>query len=506
MQASNRIIVNTLAQYCRTIINLLLSLYSARLVLDILGVEDFGIYSLVAGVVSMLSFLTNSLVTSTQRFLSVSQGTNNLERLKEVFCNSLVLHVVLGLIITLALECLTPLLFNGFLNIPDGRDTAAVIIYQQVIFMVYVSFIASPYRALLVSRENIVYTSIVDVLDGVLKLVLVIALIYLPYDKLVAYGWIMFAIRISNLLAFAIYTHFKYEECILPKVKYLKYSYVKELSSFTGWIMYSSGCIALRNQGFAIVLNKTLGTAINAAYGIGAQIAGMVSFVSSSFNNALAPQLMAAKGGGNSERMWQLSYIECKISFLLLAMVAIPTMFEMQALLELWLKEVPQSSMMFGCMFLSMQTIDLLTTGLGTVNRATGKIGMYTLATFTPKLFALPLCWIVLYFDYSLLYACLIVVLIETISMLLRIPMIRKAQGFNSWDFISNVILKVIPPVILSVLICVLITISVDSSFRFILTYMVAIPLFAFAVYKFSLNEVECNKLKSIVSALREKI
>lgn len=172
MRASNRIIVNTLAQYVRTIINLLLSLYSARLVLDILGVDDYGIYSLVAGVVSMLSFLTNSLVGSTQRFLSFCQGRGELERLQAVFSNSLLLHIALGLGITLTLESLAPFLFHGFLNIPEGREEAAVIVYQQVITMVYISFIAAPYRALLVSRENIVYTSLIDVLDGVLKVFL----------------------------------------------------------------------------------------------------------------------------------------------------------------------------------------------------------------------------------------------------------------------------------------------------------------------------------------------
>ena len=163
MQPSTRIIVNTLAQYGRTIINLILSLYSSRLVLNILGVNDFGIYSLVAGVVSMLSFIINSLVGSTQRFLSVAQGKGDKEELKSIFSNSVIVHLVLGLIVALILEACTPLLFNGFLNIPNGRENAAASIYQMVIIMVYISFIASPYRALLVSRENIVYTSIIDV-------------------------------------------------------------------------------------------------------------------------------------------------------------------------------------------------------------------------------------------------------------------------------------------------------------------------------------------------------
>ena len=211
MNSSNRILVNTLAQYVRTIINMVLSLYSSRLVLNILGVDDYGVYSLVAGVVSMLSFLTNSLVGSTQRFLSVSQGKDDLARLKEVFNNSLFLHIGLGSIVAIILFALTPFIFDGFLNIPTASIDAARDLYLLVVLMVTISFIASPYRALLVSHENIVYTSIIDVVDGILKVALVLLLPYVPMNKLLAYGLIMLIIQLFNLLAFLIYSHAMYE-------------------------------------------------------------------------------------------------------------------------------------------------------------------------------------------------------------------------------------------------------------------------------------------------------
>ncbi len=143
-----------------------------------------------------------------------------------------------------------------------------MLIYQQIILMVYVSFITAPYRALLVSRENIIYTSIIDVADGILKVILVLLLPYTSCDKLEIYGWIMFGITLFNLLAFGIYSHVKYEECIRPRLSLFNKGYIKELFKFTGWVTYSAVSISLRNQGLAIVLNKVLGTAINAAYGI----------------------------------------------------------------------------------------------------------------------------------------------------------------------------------------------------------------------------------------------
>lgn len=504
MKPSNRIIVNTLAQYGRTIINMVLSLYSSRLVLEYLGVDDYGIYALVAGVVSMLSFLTNSLVSSTQRFLSVHQGKGNIDKLKEVFSNSLIIHIVAGLVISIILVCFTPFLFDGFLNIPEIKTSVAKILYIQVVVMVYVSFIASPFRALLVSRENIVYTSVIDTIDGILKVILVL---FLPFfaNKLLTYGWIMFSIRIFDLSAFAIYCFLKYEECILPKVKKFNLSYLKELSSFTGWVMYSSGVIAIRTQGMAVVLNKMFGPVINAAYGIGGQIAGMISFVSSSFNAAIAPQLMASTGNGDRKRMWFLAEIECKFSFLLLAMLGIPTMFEMQSLLEIWLVDVPENTKMFGCTFLAMAIVDLLSSGLGTVNKALGKIGKYTLLTFTPKLFIFPICIVGLHFKMSLIWVCIIMVAVETLSMLLRIYYMRYNTDFSATAFCKSVILRSLPPVIINSFVCWFICIMINSSFSFLLTYAIAIPTFILSTYFISLSKWEKDFLKSIIFKVIKK-
>ena len=499
MNPSNRIIVNTLAQYVRTIINMVLSLYSSRLVLNILGVDDYGVYSLVAGVVSMLSFLTNSLVGSTQRFLSVSQGKGNIERLKEVFNNSLILHVVLGLFVAIVLYALTPFIFDGFLNIPDGSVEVAKELYILVVLMVYISFIASPYRALLVSHENIVYTSIIDVLDGVLKVGLVLLLPYVPINKLLAYGLIMLSIQSFNLIAFMLYSHLKYDECSWPKLRLFSLSYVKELSKFTGWVVYSSVCITLRNQGLAIVLNKIYGTAINAAYGIGMQISGMVSFISSSFQNAIAPQLMAAEGMGDRAKMLTLAEMQSKISFLLLAMIGIPAMFEMSTLLGWWLVDVPDNTVLFACMFLSMQIVDMLSTGLAAANRAIGNIGRYTLYTYTPKLLIMPIGWLCLKMGASLVLIAVIMFAIEAICMLIRISLFRKYDWFDAKGFISSVILRSLPPVIVSVCVSLLIQVICDVVLNFVLCFTISIVCFAITAYAISLKKQEKELVKSII-------
>ena len=498
MLASNRIIVNTIAQYVRTILNMLLSLISVRLVLNILGVSDYGIYSLVAGVVSLLSFFTNSLVGSTQRFLSIHQGKGDISALKNVFSNSLLLHIIIGFGVLIILECLTPFLFGGFLNIPPDRLEAGTIIYQMVVVMVYISFVAAPYRALLISRENIVYTSIIDVCDGVLKVVLVIGLFYLPGDKLVDYGWIMLGISVFNLMAFAAYSHVKYEECVRPRIRDFNKKYLRELGVYTGWVTYSSLCIALRNQGLAIVLNKLRGTAVNAAYGIGMQIVGMVSFVSTSLGNAIAPQLIAARGADDTQKMLFLAEFQSKFSYLLLAMVGIPTMFAMQPLLELWLGDVPPYTMTFGCMFLSAQIIDMLTSGLGTANRAMGKIGKYIFWTNTPKFLILPLGWYALYQGLPMIWVAILFVAVEAFCMYLRIPLLKGVDGFNASQFCRNVMSKCILPTVVSIVSCFAVLYVPQFPASFLLTYIISIPLFIATAYKWSLSAAEKRKVDSI--------
>lgn len=506
MQASNRIIVNTLTQYARTILNILLSLYSARLVLEYLGTEDYGIYALVAGVVSMLSFLTNSLISSTQRFLSFNQGKGDLENMKAVFSNSLLLHILLGFFIALVLEALTSFLFTGFLNIPVGRENAAKFIYQLVVVMVYISFVSAPYRALLTSRENIIYISVIDVVDGILKVVFVLMLPILGMDNLMAYGCIMILISSFNLLSFSIYAHIHYEECILPKLSYFSWEYVRKLFSFTGWVTYSALCITFRTQGLAIVLNKMLGTTINAAYGIGGQVSGMVSFVSTSLNNAIAPQLMASEGRGDRKHMWMLAKVESKFSFLLLAMVGIPTVFEMDSLLQLWLKNVPFHATLFARMFLIMQIIDMLTIGLALANKAIGNIGFYTIMTLTPKLLILPMAWLCLKLEFPLVSVCLLMIGIETICMFVRIPLIKRHKEFDAWDYIKDVIVKSMPPVLVCIMVCFLICHYLDFQLRFFITFIISILLSTLTIYKFTLNSLEKTKVNGIMSSVKKMI
>lgn len=508
MQASQRVAVNTVAQYTRTIINMGLSLFTVRLVLIALGENDYGIYTLVAGVVAMLSFITNSLVTTTQRFVSYYQGTNDKIKVRHVVNNSLVLHIFLGILVVVALELISPLLFSGFLNIPSERVYAAKAVYQTVVVMLFITFVTSPYRALLISHENIVYISIIDVFDGIIKVILAFVLVSINYDKLIFYGLMMTFVQLFNFICLSQYCYLKYEECCLPNYKTVTVIEIKKMLSFASWSVYSTGCIVGRQQGVAIVLNKWMGAAVNAAYGIAFQISSYSSFLSSALVNAIAPQIVKAEGGGDRERALRLSTLTCKYMFFLLSAICIPCIFEIDNILQWWLKDVPDHAGLFCRMVFVTAMADSLTVGLSHINQAIGNIGSYSLVINTPKLISVPLVVLCLVLGLDLFYVAFVYVVVELSSSLLRLPFIHRTAGLNIRSFIRDVFRPIFPPTILCMVFTYCLVASIEIPYRFMLTFIISIFFYALIIYMVGLNLTErtffSRNFKLVINKLRK--
>lgn len=490
MESSKRIVINTLAQYLRTIINIVLSFFSARLIIGILGAEDYGIYTLIAGITSMLSFVTQALVSTTQRYMSFYQGRNDKNAMKAFFSNSILMHLFIGLVFAVILLLLCPLLFNG-LNIPMGREDAAISVYYIVVFILIVTFCTAPYRALLVAHENIVFTSIVDVLDGILKVVFVIVLQFVSYDELIAYGIIMLMIHLVNFLLIYIYASQKYEECILPRIQYCSMSYFKELFSFTIWTVYGTGCVVIRTQGLAVVINKSLSTVANAAYGIGLQVSGAVSTVSVALLNAMRPQIVKAEGEGNHQQALSLSITLCKFSLCLLSALCIPCIFEMPTLLSVWLIDVPNHTVLFARMALIATLVDTITLGLNVYCEAIGKIKKYNLVVFTIKICALPIAAIMMYMGWGAISIAIAYIGTEFIAAVIRIPFLRRLGGLEISMFVKEGVIRPIIPILVSILVCAVIVNTLDIDYRFIFTIIISMPIFVIGVFVFGLSSKE---------------
>lgn len=499
MTNSQRVIVNTLAQYIRTIINVCLSLYSTRLILSALGQNDYGIYMLVAGVIAMLSFVTNALVTTTQRYLSVSHGKNDTRRVHQVFGNSMLLHLLIGGAIAIVLGACGKWITHEVLNIEAGREMAALWVYYAAVAMLLLSFVTAPVRALFIARENIVYISIVDVIDGLLKLLIAIALAHVTSDKLISYAGLMTGIHVLNLLLFVVYAAMKFEEFHMPRLSEWNKSLMKDLSSFAGWTTYSAGCVIVRNQGIAVVLNAFFSTVVNSAYGIAQQVLGAVQFVSQSILNALNPQIMKSEGADNRERMVRLSQYASKYSFLLLALVAIPIIAEMDTLLQVWLKDVPEHTGMFCRLMLVASLCDQITVGLTSANQAIGKIRVYSLVFYTLKLLVIVAGWICLHYGLPIVSIMWCYVGVELMTSLVRLPLMKWIAGIEIWPFCKHVFGRIAVPCAAMVAVCYAMTQYMDVRYRLFLTAGASVAIGVVTIWMTALTEDEKNAAKRLL-------
>jgi Na+-driven multidrug efflux pump len=509
MKDNTRLVVNTLAHNVRTLINIVLSLYSTRLVLQALGKQDYGLYMLVAGVVSLLSYLTNALVVTTQRHLSYSKGQGDLDVSKKVFANSYMLHLLIGVSLAVVCIALIPAIFDThFLNIEDTRIGVAKVLFFFVVVSVFFSMLASPFRALLISHENIVYISIVDVLDGILKLSLVFLLFLFQGNRLILYAMIIASVMLFNMVALAAYSHYKYSECCLvPRIRLWDNEIQKKLLGFATWTLYGMGCVFCRMQGVSIVLNRAYGTIINAAYGISGQVLGSVAFLSQAIMNAVSPQIVKAAGAGDRNRMFFLSSMASKYSVFLLSIVVVPLVSEMPGILRIWLKDVPDHAVLFCDVMLITTLCDQITSGLNVANQALGKIRNYSLLIYTVKLLTVPTVWLGLKMGYPLDMVMLVFIFFELLSALLRIPFLMRTANMDVRIFVRLALARIVLPVACMIVACYsMVHLCPDFMFRFLLTLIVNALVGVLSIWLFGIDAPEKEYVKKGLNALCNKL
>lgn len=502
---STRLIINTGAQYTRTVINVFLSLYSTRLILNALGVDDYGIFMLIGGVVSMLSFVTNAMISATQRFLSYNQGVGDSDTQKKVFSNSIFIHLFFSIGIFIILEIAGLFLFDGFLNIVPDRIHAAKIIYQISIAMVILSFMTAPYKALLISHENLVYISVIDVCDGLLKFAVALILTFWGYDKLITYGFLMTSITIFNFVAFFTYSFRRYEECIMPKTSYLNESYLKSISSFIGWQLYNTGCVVGRTQGTALILNKFFGTVVNAAFGIALQVSGAVNFISTSLTTAINPQIVKAEGQKDRKKMLSLAQVSSKFSFLLLSILVVPICFRIHDILKFWLGEIPDWSALFCRVILITALIDQITAGLIAANQAIGNLRAYSLTVNTIKILTIPIFLILLLYHVPLKIAIWCYAVIELICAICRLPFLKLTGGLVINEYIHNVFYRIFFPFAFLLIAYFVASSLTENLMVFILEAIIITIVYLAIIYYCGLNVQEKKIIVGIKNSLMLK-
>ncbi|MCF0048440.1 oligosaccharide flippase family protein [Dyadobacter sp. LJ53] len=506
MKAVNKVALNTGILYGRMLLTMGISLYSTRLVLNALGNTDFGIFNLIAGIIAMLSFLNSAMSISTQRFLSYYQGQNNIEKQKIVFTNSLILHLIIGLVVIIGLEMCGLFLFDGVLNIPVDRIQSATKIYHFMSLTVFFTIINVPFTGSLIAHENMLWVALVSILETLLKLGIAVLLLVINQDKLVVYGILTASVSIFSFLLYAFYCKKKYEECTFNNLFVIDKKLFKELSSFAGWNLFGSICGVTKDQGFAVLINVFLGATINAAYGIANQVSSQLTFFSATMLRALNPQIMKSEGAGDRHRMLRLSMMASKFGFFLLAFVAIPCVFEMEAILKFWLKTVPDYTETFCSLILISALVNQLTIGLQSAFQATGKVKIYQIVVGTIVLSNIPISYTLLHLKFPVYYPLFTFAIVELFACCFRIYLLNRVAELSIKEFFNRVIVKEIIPVLVISLSCFLVTHIIHNDLRFLFTIVISSLAFALSIFFTGLCNDEKEMITKIAAKIKDKI
>lgn len=342
---TNRLLRNTLMLYFRMLVSTGVGLYTSCVVLATLGIDDFGIYNVVGGIVTLLAFLNTSMARGTERFLLVELGQKNFAELKKTFSLTLTIHSGLAVVIFILAETLGLWFVNTQLNLPVERMNAVNWVYQCSVFSFIVGVLQVPYMATIIARERMSVYAFVSLGEVVLKLLLVFLLTTLGGDKLVLYALLCAGTSFVVAMTYRIFCRICFEECRFRF--YFDSKKAREIVSFTGWSLLSHFSGALSGQGINILLNQFFGPVVNAARGIALQVSGTIQSFVSNFQIAAGPQIVKAHVSGEISQGHSLILKTCKMSFFLLMIFAIPVLLECDFVLKIWLGDVPPNAGVF---------------------------------------------------------------------------------------------------------------------------------------------------------------
>lgn len=436
---TSRLAKNTIILYFRQILIMLVSLYTVRVVLHILGEEDYGIKNVVSGVVSMFGFLNGALSTATQRFFTVDIGKNDEEHLKTTFSIAFQIYLSLAIIIFLLSETIGLWFVNNKLVIPAERLTAANWIYQASIFSFFLSLITNPYTACLIAHENMNIYAYVSIIEVFLKLFIVYLLQLLKFDKLIVYGLLLSGVSFIRTGIYRFYCKRRYPECHFHFVKDIQY--FKEQFYYAGWNFLGSFASILKNQGTTILLNLFFGPIVNAARAIASQVSNTMLTFTSNFSIALRPQIIKKYSNNEKESSYNLVYKGSKLCFFLFLLPSIPILLNTNYILVLWLKKIPDNTVLFTRLIILDCLVDCMRLPLLALMHAQGNMRTYQLSVSGFLLLNIPLSYLLLKIGMPAASVMILAIILSFISLCVRVIVLNKLAGLYIRKYFINVLL-----------------------------------------------------------------
>ncbi len=503
---NKRIAKNTLMLYFRMILTMLVALYTSRVVLNVLGVEDYGTYNVVGGVVTMFGFFNGAMASATQRFLSFDLGRNDYIQLRKTFNATQLIHIGIALLIFILAETIGLWFVNTQLNLPEGRMEAARWVYHFAVLSFMISIIQVPYNSILIARERMNVYAYMSILEVLLKLLIVFMLTWIAFDKLKLYGILLFAVSFIIAAIYRIYTLRHFDETRFEMVK--ENALYKTLISYSGWTLFGAISMIAKGQGVSIILNIFFGTVVNAAQGIANLVYGSINSFVANFQIASNPQIVKSYASGDKEYMTNLIIRTAKFSFYLLFILTLPVLLEIDYILKIWLKIVPEYTAVFTVLILINAWVDSFSGPLITAVNATGRIKFYQIVVGTVFTLNLPLSYFLFKFGFSPVSTFIVNICITSVVFFIRLYFTKsQLPEFPAFLFIKEIFLRNIPVVFVAGLIPWIIKINMHTGVvRLTLVVFISICVSILSIYFMGLRSNEKQFVKSNVVSIISKV
>ena len=451
VKTNKRIAKNALMLYFRQLVILFVNLYTVRLVLELLGVEDYGIYAVIGGLVTILSFLSATMASATQRFFSFALGQNDLEKLKKLFSTNLIIYGCIALVGFILLETVGLWYVENQLNLPIERFESAKYLYHFSVLTFISTIILTPFLSIIIAHEDMQIYAYVSIVEAIMKLSSVFLLIYISWDKLELYGVLLFIVSAIISITYIIICSKKYLVCQYRNF-YWDEELAREVLGFTGWTLFGAVTTVGRNQAITILLSQFFNPATVAARAISNSITNQVVVFSANFNVGLYPPIIKSYSAGDKEGMFSLISNGSKITFFLMWVLALPMFIQMDVILSFWLKNPPPEAVLFTRLALIEAVINSISLPIATAARAPGKMKLYELTLGSIQVLIFVVAWMILEMGGAAHYVYYVAIAANIMMFIVRLLIVKKLIGLPLKPYVYKVFFPLLGVVLLSLL------------------------------------------------------
>ena len=501
VSSNKRIAKNTIALYVRMMVQMAIGLYTSRVILNALGVEDFGIYNVVGSVTAMLSFINGSMSNATMRFITFEEGRGNVDKLNKVFCTSMNIHIVIAILTVLFLDTFGMWFLYSKMVIAPERLNAALWVLQFSIITCVVDIVSVPYNACIIAHEKMSAFAFISMFQQVATLFLALFLPIYGGDRLILYGVILMVVQILLRIIYGQYCKRHFEETNFRWIWDKKLMF--EMAKFAGWTMNGNIAWLGYTQGLNVLINMFSGTVVNAARGIAFTVQSKIIGFSDNFQVAVKPQITKTFSVGDYEKMHQLIISSSKFSYFLMLLISLPIYIEVEEILRLWLKIVPEHTVNFVRIILLCSVVDIFRNPMNTAVHATGNIKKYQLLEASTLLLIVPLAYIMLKLGCPVESAFIVQLLIFVITQVERVyvvcPQINMSKSKYVRELLYPVIKVTLFSIVLPIILLIIWPIEKTNWLQFAVFIFLPLVCTISSVYFLGLSDSEKIKIVNII-------